>query len=1432
MSSKQYRDDYINALISQVQLKLPTSPKEAVQLFTEQYLALLSYDDLNEYDVSELVAIVVTQWHLIESRQPDSIVVRVHNPTVAQDGWTSKHTIIMLSLNDMPFLVDSVRMAINRLGLSLHAIIHAGGIRYHRDAKGHIIEILPWGTSDSLATAEAPIYVAVDKTTDKNVLNNITTEISSALNDVRMSVADWQKMREKMVQARDELAQNVASIAASERQEAQAFLTWLLDNHFTFLGYRDYELVGEGQQRALKLLPTTGLGVLRQVDDNHAARMLADMTPQAVEVMLSPQPLIIAKTNTLATVHRPVYTDYIGVKRFNTEGKLIGEQRFIGLFTSSAYQAEPYTIPLLRNKISKIIESKQLLKNSHAYKTILDIIHDFPRNDLFEGDIQDLQTIISGIFNLQERHRVRVFLRKDIYGRYVTVLVYLPKQYYTHELQQKIKGLLEQELDAKTNEYNTHFGESVLARVHYVLRTEPEKSALIDASLIEKKIIELVTSWTEQLEAILVAKQGEEEGLRQFYEYQHAFSAGYRENNTPTVAAHDIDILDKLHATSSDIFVALQENATQNKWTLKVYQSDRLASLSDIMPILNNLSVDVESEYPYSIKLADRTDWINEFTLKPIAAKGEFSQIKINFEPLFLNVWRGHFENDGFNGLVVLAELTGCEITFIRALAKYIRQIGLPYSQQYIESAFKHYPVLSKKIVDLFVARFSPATPIHATDEIEKNILAELDTVTSLDEDKIFRTYLTLIKAMIRTNYFQPCSEENKPYISFKFKSSLIPDLPKPHPLFEIFVYSTRFEAIHLRGGKVARGGLRWSDRPEDFRTEVLGLMKAQQVKNSVIVPTGAKGGFVVKQLKQFTTRESQQAEVISCYQNFIRGLLDITDNYVDGKIISPVDMVRYDEDDPYLVVAADKGTATFSDIANGISAEYHFWLQDAFASGGQLGYDHKKMAITARGAWVSVTRHFQRLGHDIHTQSFTVVGIGDMSGDVFGNGMLYCNTIKLVAAFDHRHIFIDPNPDTQISFNERARLFALPRSSWADYNTSLISKGGGVFARTDKSIAITPEVKSLLDIQDDHLIPTELIKAILKAPVDLLWNGGIGTYVKATPQTHVEAGDRSNDAVRVNGADLRCRVVGEGGNLGFTQAGRIEYALKNGCIFSDFIDNSAGVDCSDKEVNLKIFLNKLVAEKELSFEQRNQLLLEMTEQVGTLVLSDNKKQTLAIELARHQAAEQVKLYSDLISTYEEQNILDRALEALPSTDILLKRMQQGVGLTAPEIAVLTSYSKISLKNYLLTTSLLDEPVFQPYLYTAFPARVVTLYYEVLSHHQLRREIIATQLSNEIVNQIGPTFIYEAQQATQSDIADIVRAYWAARELLDMSEHWQRIDNLSSDVAITSKMELWIQLGESVKKLAFNLLSDKLKVWYSKDWIIENKAVVQTVKNN
>lgn len=1405
------RENIISKVIANLPKKHTAKEVKLISDFVHLFYGQVPIDDLVTKTTMDLYGAAISYWNFMKVRDPNEIKLRVYNPQFEQHGWQSTHTIVELSMTDMPFLVDSLRMEINREGFNTHLMINFGGMKVRRDEKGEIVEFVLRNDSKNKAINEAVIHIEIDRQTDAVVLEKLYNKLESVLKDVAAAVADWRTMRNRVEETLKDLEQNPPPIDEAEVLETKDFLRWLKDDHFTFLGARDYTLSNQNNRMMLSLVPGSGLGVLSDEVHSKAIRPLTSLPADAQKLVLSKDRiLILAKTNTISTIHRAVYTDYIGVKLFNKNGEIVGERRFIGLYTSAAYNSNPKHIPFLRHKVAQIIERSGFPAQGHAGKELLNILETMPRDDLFQASVDELYTIAMGIVQLQERRIIRLFARKDVYGRFISCLVFVPRDRFNSELRNAMQAVLQKAFNAIEISYNTYFSESILARIHFFIRVNPQRTLEYDVKEIEAKLVEVSRTWDDDLHDSLIEYYGEEKGVTLYHKYTDAFPAGYRADFLTRTAIFDIAHIEELSLENplGMSFYRLIDEANE-MLRFKLFQQSQTIPLSDVLPILENMGLRMIGERPYELTFDNSPSvWINDFSM--IYTQGtplDVDNVKDIFQRAFASIWFGQTENDGFNHLVLGAEMSHREVTILRSYAKYMRQIGFMFSQQYIEHALWHNPSIAKKLVAIFKLALDPKGKDSTAAEIatiEDELQNDLEKVTSLDEDRIIRRYLQLIHATLRTNYFQ--IDENgqpKSYISFKLNSQAIPEMPLPKPLYEIFVYSPRFEGVHLRSAKVARGGIRWSDRREDFRTEILGLMKAQKVKNSVIVPSGAKGGFVPKHIPLDATRETINAEGVECYKYFIRALLDITDNIQQGNIIKPKDTLCYDDDDPYFVVAADKGTATFSDIANSISKEFNFWLGDAFASGGSSGYDHKKMGITARGAWESVKRHFRELNMDVQITDFTVVGIGDMSGDVFGNGMLRSRHIKLIAAFDHRNIFLDPNPNPEVSFEERLRLFNLPRSSWEDYDAKLISSGGGVYKRSDKAIILTAEIKMALGIEnysESKIVPNDLIRLILRAKVDLLWNGGIGTYVKASYETHADVGDRTNDFIRVNGNELCCRVIGEGGNLGCTQLGRIEYSLAGGLCFTDFIDNSAGVDCSDHEVNIKILLNDIVANGDLTEKQRNTLLAEMTDEVAELVLKDNYDQTVAISVATLHAARNFELYRRYLNEQERRGLIDRGLEFLPSDKTLLERKSQGFTLTRPELAVLVSYSKINLKADILQSNVIEDPYLSKMLENEFPTVLKQRYAEQMKTHSLRREIIATHVSNNLVNEMGATFVHRMQDETGATIPEIVKAHAVASQIFGTDELQKLIANLNHQISADKQNDMLIQIKRLIRR--------------------------------
>ena len=1378
-----------------VRAKVAPEKRNLLERFVQQYFSQLDPEDLAERQPTDLYGAALSHWNFARTRDPGSARVRVFNPSIEEHGWQSTHTIIEIVNDDMPFLVDSVAMEVNRHGLTLHLIMHPI-IAVKRGADGTLVDLA--ADDDDNARHESFIRVEVDRIIEPARLDELAADLVRVLDDVRAAVADWKAMRDRLQAILADTDKRPPPLRADELSEGKAFLAWLADNHFTFLGYRCHELVVQNGEDALKIVAGSSLGILREGETKEVATSFAALPPEVKAYARRPELLVVTKSTSRSTVHRPGYLDYIAVKRFDAKGEVCGEDRFLGLFTSTAYSAKPSDIPLLRRKVANVVARAGLVPGSHADKSLTNILETYPRDELFQITEDDLLHTAMGILHLGERQRFRLFVRRDPFERFLSCLIYAPRENYTTELRQKWQTILTQAFKGSSSEFNVHLSESALARILITVRTVPGKIPSFDVRELEARLAAVARRWTDDLKQALIEAVGEARGTELARQFGAAFPAAYREDFAARAAVPDIQVVAKL-SEAEPLGMSLYRplEATPGTLRFKLYHLGTPVTLSDSLPMLEHMGLKVLDERPYRVTPEGSPPiWMHDLGMQSAIAdtEVEIDALHAVFEEAFGRVFRGEVENDDFNRLVLAARLPAQEIVILRSYAKYLRQIGFPLSQAFIEATLASHAYIARVLIDLFKIRFDPDGIAGAgakTADKVREIGVALEQVENLSEDRVLRQYLAMILATTRTNFWRrDAAGLRRSFVSFKFDPSKVPGLPEPKPMFEIFVYSPRFEGVHLRGGKVARGGLRWSDRPEDFRTEVLGLVKAQMVKNTVIVPVGSKGGFVLKRAPPPSEREAYMKEGVACYQDYLRGLLDITDNRVGEKIVAPPQVKRHDPDDPYLVVAADKGTATFSDYANGISKEYGFWLGDAFASGGSVGYDHKVMGITARGAWESVKRHFREMGVDTQTTDFTVAGIGDMSGDVFGNGMLLSRHIKLLAAFDHRHIFLDPDPDTEASFDERARIFALPRSSWADYNAKLISSGGGIHSRSAKSIALTPQVKAALGITADALAPIELVNAILKAPVDLLYNGGIGTYVKAQSESHAEVGDRANDALRVNGRELKCKVVAEGGNLGCTQLGRIEYAMAGGRINTDAIDNSAGVDTSDHEVNIKILFGLAIAEGELTEKQRNALLVEMTDDVAALVLRDNYFQTQALSVTGRIAPQLLDAQQRFIQYLEKNGKLNRALEYLPSDEEIAERRAKSIGLTSPERAVMLAYSKIWLYDELLASTLPDDGWVETALARYFPKALRERYATYMARHPLKREIIATHVTNSMINRVGSTFVHRLLETTGGKPHEIVRAYLLNREIFGFVTLWQQIEALDNKVddAVQSAM--------------------------------------------
>ncbi|HEK1686355.1 TPA: NAD-glutamate dehydrogenase [Pseudomonas putida] len=1374
-----------------------------VALFAEQFFGIISLDELTQRRLSDLAGCTLSAWRTIERFDPNTAQVRVYNPDYERHGWQSTHTVVEVLHHDLPFLVDSVRTELNRRGYSIHTL-QTTVLSARRGPKGELLELLPKGTQGEGVSHESLMYLEIDRCANAAELTSLTRELELVLADVRVVVADFDPMKAKVRDLLALVGENAFGPAQNDKAEVQSFLTWLLDNHFTFLGYEEFVVESDAAGGSLVYDESSFLGlprVLRSGLSNEDLRI----EDYAVSYLREPRLLSFAKASQPSRVHRPAYPDYVSIRQIDADGKVIKECRFMGLYTSTVYGESVYTIPYIRGKVAEIERRSHFDPKAHLGKELTQVLEVLPRDDLFQTPIDELFNTAMSIVQIQERNKIRVFLRKDPYGRFCYCLAYVPREIYSTEVRQKIQQVLMERLKASDCEFWTFFSESVLARVQLILRVDPKNRIDIDPQHLENEVIQACRSWQDDFSALVVENFGEAQGTNILADFPKGFPAGYRER----FAAHSA-VVDMQHvlalSEAKPLAMSFYQPLTQlgeRQLHCKLYHADTPLALSDVLPILENLGLRVLGEFPYRLRHANgREFWIHDFAFTYSEGLNlDLQQLNDTLQDAFIHIVKGDAENDAFNRLVLTAGLPWRDVALLRAYARYMKQIRLGFDLGYIASTLNNHTDIARELTRLFKTRFYLARKLGQDDlddkqqRLEQAILTALDDVQVLNEDRILRRYLDLIKATLRTNFYQPdAAGQNKSYFSFKFNPRLIPELPKPVPKFEIFVYSPRVEGVHLRFGNVARGGLRWSDREEDYRTEVLGLVKAQQVKNSVIVPVGAKGGFLPRRLPLGGGRDEIAAEGIACYRIFISGLLDITDNLKDGGVVPPANVVRHDDDDPYLVVAADKGTATFSDIANGIANDYGFWLGDAFASGGSAGYDHKGMGITARGAWVGVQRHFRERGINVQEDPITVVGIGDMAGDVFGNGLLMSDKLQLVAAFNHLHIFVDPNPDPATSFAERKRLFELPRSAWTDYNSAIMSEGGGIFPRSAKSIAISPQMKERFAIEADRLTPTELLHALLQAPVDLLWNGGIGTYVKASSESHADVGDKANDALRVNGNELRCKVVGEGGNLGMTQLGRVEFGLHGGATNTDFIDNAGGVDCSDHEVNIKILLNEVVQAGDMTEKQRNQLLGSMTEEVSSLVLGNNYKQTQALSLAARRARERIAEYKRLMADLESRGKLDRAIEFLPTEEQLAERLAAGQGLTRAELSVLISYSKIDLKEQLLKSLVPDDDYLTRDMETAFPPSLVSKFAEAMRRHRLKREIVSNQIANDLVNNMGITFVQRLKESTGMSPANVAGAYVIVRDIFHLPHWFRQIEALDYQVPAEIQLTLMDEL--------------------------------------
>ncbi|MBV1879630.1 MAG: NAD-glutamate dehydrogenase [Pseudomonadales bacterium] len=1350
--------------------------------FSRHFFADYSLADLNQRDWTALVQTLLSSWKFYKKFDAKKPAVRV----VA--GRTGYLVIEVVSV-EMPFLLESIRIELNRLGLVL------------ADVQQCLLSVLREGKkilfTDQITPNENHIRLEIESV---GAPQGLIENIRDVLELVGLVVNDFSSMRRQLLLWSDP--------SQFERgvDEVIDLLKWFYANNFTFLGYEEYKPVKSGR---LKLMSSSRLGLC-------CSDKQAEVLPISVSPITFPDGTIrLEKLAVRSKVHRPAYMDSLTICQREGD-KPLRLCRFIGLFTANVYHQNPAEIPVVRQKIADIFAANEIVSSSHKGREVSRIIENLPREELFFAPVNDLQCWVNKIFALQERRIVRLLARQD--QHFANCIVYVPKDIHTTTLRRGIEAILIKAFDGSDVEFTTHFSESALTRTHFTLRIAA--SSEVEFGAIEYQISQLARSWIDEFQQILYSRFELDEAVRLFKIYREVFSSGYQADYSVETAREDIFYIEQL-SLEAPLALSLYgiEGCEKTEIRFRLFHHGSVLPLSDVVPILENMGARTVEEYPYELCRGGQEIWLHDFLLEfgslPKQALGSF---KLNFEEAFKQIWCGDKENDAFNRLISKLGIDHRQVMLIRSYARYLGQLQNANSQQFIADCLAHYAHITEHLLNLFECRFKPtlSKTKRNIQQLEQKIYALIaDDVINLADDRVLRSFVELITATLRTNYYQTVSVSDavtkryKSYISFKFQAKKISLMPNPKPEFEIFVYANKVEGVHLRGGKIARGGIRWSDRTEDYRTEVLGLVKAQQVKNSVIVPVGAKGGFLAKQVPESATQAQRLAEGVSCYEIFIQGLLDITDNLIKARVVKPQQVVCYDDDDYYLVVAADKGTATFSDIANAIAVKNGFWLGDAFASGGSIGYDHKAMGITARGAWISVQQHFRDLGKDIQKNQFTVVGIGDMSGDVFGNGMLLSQHICLVGAFNHMHIFVDPEPSAEQSYVERQRLFNLPQSSWADYSESLLSRGGGIFSRSIKAIPISRQMKSRFDIKESTLTPDQLIVALLKARVDLLWNGGIGTYIKSHQETHQAVADKANDFIRIDGRELGCKVVGEGGNLGLTQLARVEFCLQGGKCFSDFIDNAGGVTCSDAEVNIKIVLNQLVEDRSLTERLRQKLLKSMTAEVAAIVLESNYRQARAINLMSHQAKKRGVEYSELLRVLEEQGNLDRQLEFLPTDEEINERKVGGKALTAPELSLLSSYVKGGLKKNLAESTMLDEAYFSKELFAAFPKTLVNRYPKELQSHRLARELVATVVANDLVNYMGMTFVSRLQESTGEKVDKIARAYLVARDVFRLPERWAEVSALDYLINPVVQKQMLFDLIRLIRRVTRWLLRNR-----------------------
>lgn len=1392
------RNHWLNQLERTFSDQLTKSHAQLTSIWLRRLLAHASDADLNGYSDANWHGLLSQIWRYWLTFEPSRQLsqTKVFNPNIEEHFWHTDHTAIIVIAKESPFIVDSIRLALNQKNVNLYRLFY-GDFAVTRSESGDIVNL----SADGQAHNEFVLYFEVETIASTQEHKDIEKTLQRTLSDVYRVVDDFPAIQTQVQAAMDVLGQQ----QSAEVAESQVFLQWLLDHHFTFLASDEWLISGEQMQSR----PGSAKGLL-SLEKHPLQASLAHLTQSATSDQQQPS-LVFGKSSWRSNLHRPAYADYIMVCFYNDAGERVGGYRFVGLYTSNVYHDSPRSLPLVRVKIQQVLQQAGFAAQSHDYKELKQILLTFPRDELIQSSTAQLLNTTMAVLAIQERKQIRLFMRLDATGHFLTALVYLPREIFNTEIRQQIGELIGRRLPMVDSDFSIHLTESQLTRIRFIYQLKEPPQQLPDVAELERDVIALARRWEDAWLDACEEQLGSVAGRQLARYYRHGFSVAYREAYSPQMAVKDAQRIEAL-LQNPEAALALNLYRSQDleavPLKLKIYHQGHALNLSDMVPVLENFGFKVITAIPYTVERYDHhAVFLYDFDLE-YADRPDLdpAQLRDAFQTAFIRIWYGDADNDAFNQLLIKAQLSWLDVVMLRAYAKYLKQIQFGMSQEYIAQTLLRYPELTRILCAFFAQRFNPHDADQKVDWAAalEDGLAEVE---NLNEDRLLKTYLELMQATMRTNFYQLVERGALPIaLSLKLAPRPLSIVPEPKPAHEVFVYSPRVEGVHLRGGKVARGGLRWSDRYEDYRTEVLGLVKAQQVKNAIIVPVGAKGGFVAKRTDVLTDRDAIQQEGIACYRIFIQSLLDVTDNLSEGEIQPPSLVLRHDGDDPYLVVAADKGTASFSDIANELAQQSHFWLGDAFASGGSNGYDHKKMGITARGAWVSVQSHFQAMGVDVQTETIRVIGIGDMAGDVFGNGLLRSERIQLVAAFNHQHIFIDPDPDPAQSYQERLRLFQLPRSSWLDYNSELISEGGGVLSRQSKSIRLTPQMQSLLNTTQSQLTPPEVIQHLLRADVDLLWNGGIGTYIKAQSETHADVGDKANDSVRINGSELGARVLGEGGNLGATQLGRIEFALQGGRCFTDFIDNAGGVDCSDHEVNIKICLDELVKSSELTVKHRNQKLESMTDAVAELVLRNNAQQTLAIELAHHEAKWRIEEYRRLLTDFEQSGKLNRRLEYLPDDDCLSQRKASGLGLTRPELSTIISYVKGDLKEALIQQNAEADPYLARSLFEAFPEALIVAYPESLEMHRLKREIVATQLANNVFNHMSFVFLNRLKESTGATELEIVKAYIAARDVLDLPTLWQAVLNSPKPLEPALQTDLLLRLARSVRRATRNII--------------------------